>query len=641
MKSKSTFCAFLLFLIVFFNHTLGYSQVPQGFSYQAIVRDAAGSPIVNKTIGVKITLEDAQHVAYYIETQSKQTNAQGVLSFIIGTGNKVGDALFENIPWINGDVSLKLEIDPQGGINYTQIGEITKLQAVPYALFADNNKLVTSPADATDTDPVFVVKNKLGQIVFAVYQSGVRMYVDDLGVKGAKGGFAVGGLTSKANESAEYFTITPDSARIRVRDLGKGAKGGFAVGGLTGKSGSDQYLDLTESNYLIGHQAGKNITSGLYNSFMGYQTGVLTTSGNTNTFIGYQAGLNNKSRSSNTFLGNKAGYSHWTGATGNRNVFIGDSTGYNNLEGYDNVFLGSQVGPANMDGHSNVFLGYRAGYSNWGGYSNVFIGKEAGYNASLGYDNVYIGYRTGYEGHGQYNVYIGHEAGLSNAGGSLNTFIGKSAGRSHTDGDYNVFLGLESGFGNITGERNVFLGYSAGSQETGSDKLYISNSSTTTPLIWGDFATGQLGIRRQATTNAFEVEGEASKTFAGSWVANSDRRIKTDIIDISNAFETVLKLRPVKFRYTDEYITKHPTIVNKYYYNFIAQEFQQVFPEAVKGSGEYLDGDSKEILQIDTYNAQIVTIKAVQELILENQKQQKEIEALKAEIESIKLLLKK
>ena len=82
----------------------------------------------------------------------------------------------------------------------------------------------------------------------------------------------------------------------------------------------------------------------------------------------------------------------------------------------------------------------------------------------------------------------------------------------------------------------------------------------------------------------------------------------------------------------------------------------EVFPESVQGSGEFLEGDEKEILQIDTYNAQVVTIKAVQDLIVENKSQQqqiqnlehqnqilqekvKEIEMLKSELEAIKALL--
>jgi hypothetical protein len=124
-----------------------------------------------------------------------------------------------------------------------------------------------------------------------------------------------------------------------------------------------------------------------------------------------------------------------------------------------------------------------------------------------------------------------------------------------------------------------------------------------------------VGIARSPTTNRLEVNGEASKNVAGSWIANSDRRIKTDIREIDSACATIKKLRPVTFRYSPYWLNRNPAIKDKMYYNFIAQEFADVFPEAVKGSGEYLENDPKEILQIDTYNAQIVAIKALQELI--------------------------
>jgi len=145
----------------------------------------------------------------------------------------------------------------------------------------------------------------------------------------------------------------------------------------------------------------------------------------------------------------------------------------------------------------------------------------------------------------------------------------------------------------------------------------------------GDMITltgsGRIGIKRTPAANSFEVNGQASKTASGSWLANSDKRIKTEILDIENAKETLLKLRPVKFKYTEEWKKREPSIKDHFYYNYIAQEFQKVFPNSVQGSGEFLEGDNKEILQIDTYNAQIITTKAVQELIIENRGMNKKI----------------
>jgi hypothetical protein len=74
-------------------------------------------------------------------------------------------------------------------------------------------------------------------------------------------------------------------------------------------------------------------------------------------------------------------------------------------------------------------------------------------------------------------------------------------------------------------------------------------------------------------TNALEVEGDASKSTAGNWLANSDRRIKTDIEPITGALETLARVRLVDFRYTPEYLATHPAIEDRFYPNVIAQEF--------------------------------------------------------------------
>ncbi|RPI70803.1 MAG: hypothetical protein EHM45_24375, partial [Desulfobacteraceae bacterium] len=73
-----------------------------------------------------------------------------------------------------------------------------------------------------------------------------------------------------------------------------------------------------------------------------------------------------------------------------------------------------------------------------------------------------------------------------------NVFLGKEAGYAHTTGDQNTYLGSYAGYANTEGQRNVFLGYKAGYNETGSDKLYIANSATVTPLVYGDFTRKDL-----------------------------------------------------------------------------------------------------------------------------------------------------
>ncbi|MGK0189034.1 MAG: hypothetical protein ACI9R3_004851 [Verrucomicrobiales bacterium] len=139
------------------------------------------------------------------------------------------------------------------------------------------------------------------------------------------------------------------------------------------------------------------------------------------------------------------------------------------------------------------------------------------------------------------------------------------------------------------------------------------------------YQTGRIGIGRVPTANALEVEGTASKTTAGSWLANSDREIKTDVRELDRALETILKIRLVDFEYTSKYREEHPFIDDRRFPNVIAQEFAEVFPEWVQASGE------DQILQVDTYPILIYSAAAIQELAEKLQLEGKHVESLEAQ----------
>ena len=147
---------------------------------------------------------------------------------------------------------------------------------------------------------------------------------------------------------------------------------------------------------------------------------------------------------------------------------------------------------------------------------------------------------------------------------------------------------------------------------------------------------GRVGIGRLASKNALEVEGNASKTTAGSWLANSDRRIKKDVREIENALDVLKKVKLVDFEYTEEYLQKHPSVKEgKRYPNVIAQEYAKVFPDWVGGSGEKLKGESEEVLQVDTYPIMIYSAAAIQELADENRELKERLEKLEALVEKL------
>jgi hypothetical protein len=375
----------------------------------------------------------------------------------------------------------------------------------------------STPAD----EALFEVKNSAGDVIFAVYENEVKVNFKE-GVKGNKGGFAVGGLSGGKADPTEYLRVTPDSVRVYIKEGAKGVKGGFAVGGLSGgKAGNERYLtverdstrinineavkgvkggfavgglsggkggnnfvDLTPENYFIGQGAGASITTGLYNSFMGYEAGFLNKDGMQNIFIGYQAGYKNKFGNWNTFLGFEAGLSN----SGSDNTFIGYKAGRNHQYKGGNVHLGSKAGENATNGEQNIFIGESSGSYTTNGSQNVFMGFKSGFNNS-GYTSLSLPEDSA---RGSFNVYIGHETGHESRQANRNVFIGYKAGRltynngsSLNNGSQNVFVGNEAGHNNTTGYSNVFIGNKAGYHATRWESVFIGNEAgynTTTPV---------------------------------------------------------------------------------------------------------------------------------------------------------------
>ncbi len=114
------------------------SQSPDRISYQAVVRNGSGIPIVNQTIGMRITIVKgtADGSAVYTETQVRTTNANGLVHLEIGGGTVVSGSLAV-IDWGMGPFFLKTETDVSGGTNYQLVASI-QLLSVPYALHAND-----------------------------------------------------------------------------------------------------------------------------------------------------------------------------------------------------------------------------------------------------------------------------------------------------------------------------------------------------------------------------------------------------------------------------------------------------------------------------------------------------------------------
>ena len=471
------------------------SQVPRGFNYQAVARDGEGAILseVDLKIRIGILQSVAPDVLLWEEEHEKTTDKFGLFKLIFGdpevaqTGGSLGS--FLDINWLNQPLYLRTRIYFKG--EWLLMGD-AQLYSVPYSYVAGSisGTLPELNIQGVVTDlnePLFEVKNKGGQTIFAVYSEGVRVYVSDGDAKGLKGGFAVGGFDgTKGNQ--EYLRVTSDSTRIYVNDdPAKGIKGGFAVGGFDATKGVDlgNFIDITKENYLIGQEAGKKIDplqGGIYNSFIGYQAGLNTVSGSKNLFIGYKSGYSNTEGICNVFLGPDAGYKNTSAWY---NTFVGIGAGYNTTTGGYNSFYGINSGYAMKTGVNNAYYGSNSGYWFDGGSGNTFLGAEAGRG--------------------------GPDNDPADPAGNYNTLVGSFTSTVLENGSYNTIIGASAGGAMRTGNYNVFLGYQAGASETGSNKLYIANSSTN-PLIYGDLSTKQLGINTTSLTKTLNVGGDAAIT---------------------------------------------------------------------------------------------------------------------------------
>lgn len=123
------------------------AQSPQGFSYQAVVRDN-GVIVSNQLVSVEFAIVE-NGIALYEETHSVTTNQFGLLTAVIGEGAVLnGD--FSTLDWASGGYMLNVKINSGSGL---QDMGATDLLSVPYSLYSDRANTVDS-LNLTDLNDV-------------------------------------------------------------------------------------------------------------------------------------------------------------------------------------------------------------------------------------------------------------------------------------------------------------------------------------------------------------------------------------------------------------------------------------------------------------------------------------------------------
>jgi hypothetical protein len=128
-----------------------------------------------------------------------------------------------------------------------------------------------------------------------------------------------------------------------------------------------------------------------------------------------------------------------------------------------------------------------------------------------------------------------------------------------------------------------------------------------------DSVNDRVGIGTTSPNLKFKVQGQAGGTTA--WYNESDKRLKTDIVTISDALDKVNQLRGVEYTKIDSTQRR---------IGFIAQEAIKVVPQVVEQNDEYLH------MQYAPLTALLV--EAIKELTSENQKLKQDIAFIKNQL---------
>ena len=159
------------------------AQAPQGFNYQATVRNSSGDLILNTNVYFKFNVIQGSLTAVpvFTETHYVSTDDLGQVNLVIGQGT-ANSGSFSALDWSLGSYYLGIELDTGNG--YLAMGT-TQLLSVPYALYAENSGNSTPTTPSLET--VLAENNSAGQQQIKDLQDPTeaqdavtKAYIDDL-----------------------------------------------------------------------------------------------------------------------------------------------------------------------------------------------------------------------------------------------------------------------------------------------------------------------------------------------------------------------------------------------------------------------------------------------------------------------------
>jgi hypothetical protein len=357
-------------------------------------------------------------------------------------------------------------------------------------------------------------------------------------------------------------------------------------------------------------------------------------------------------------------YIYWSSSlnkwiVGSKNVNIGNNTGQNSQES-SSVAIGDNAGQ-NFQGKQSVSIGSSAGNYTQGNFA-IAIGPDAG-NSTQGNFAIAIGADAGLNSQGEYAIAIGSSAGrdkqpansiILNASGNIHSTLTKgffvNPVSSGTVGSANLAfnastfeIGIASS--SIRYKTNVVdldkdtsaiyklrpvefdykqdgshaLGFIAEEVDAIDPSLTFKNSNNTPEGIeWNSMTTYTISELKKLK-NEVNIMNSASFTEISTL---SDRRDKTNIVDLDIGLDLIEKLRPVVYNWDkrewyENNISDKSKLQNKLNVGFIAQDLKQIQEE---NGWECLnlvkDIKTDKVDKVEALYGNLVTplVKSVQEL---------------------------
>ena len=463
------------------------------------------------------------------------------------------------------------------GVTATTYGTSTSVPTIA----VDAKGRITSASNTNITFPVTTVNGQAGTVVLTTTNvaEGSNQYFTTARAQAAISGTAPISVASGVVSITESSTIASgflSSTNFNVFNNKQAA--------ITGAATTITSADLTASRALIANASGKVATSATTDTELGYVSGVTSA---------IQTQINTKA-ADNTVV-HLAGTETITGAKTFTSTIVSPQVKAATSAGLSiNANSGTQVADFGAGGSANITF--------FGGLS----GTSASFSSSVTGNTIVKSGGTSSQflkadGSVDSSTYLTTSAASSTylplTGGTLTGALsGTSATfNANTSGG---FLGLTLANAG-TGAAQILLNNSAQRWiiNLRTDNLFsiYNDTAATTPFLIN--TTGVVTISNLGTGIVYSNGGALTST------APSDERLKDNITDICWGLSDILKLRPVSYNWKDDKINQGVQ------FGFIAQEVQEVMPEAIK---EF--GDDVKYLGLEKDAIYATLVKAIQEL---------------------------